>query len=270
VLAGHRDENLSDGNDRYECRLYSVRPMSDTEVAGAASTTEPGGLTAAEVEARVRAGKVNVADDRTSRTLSEILRANILTRFNAILGTAFVLILIFGEGQDALFGIVLLCNTLIGVVQEWRAKRTLDRLAVLNAPRARVVRDGEIREVAVGEVVLDDLCVLAAGDQVAADGILREVEGLELDESMLTGESDPVAKDVGDDVLSGSIAVAGRGRVQVTRVGADAYARRLAAEARRFTLTRSELMDGINHILRYVQWALVPTAILLAFSQFRV
>jgi cation-transporting ATPase E len=244
--------------------------MSDTEVAGAASTTDPGGLTAAEAEARVRAGKVNVADDRTSRTLSEILRANILTRFNAILGTAFVLILIFGQGQDALFGIVLLFNTLIGVVQEWRAKRTLDRLAVLNAPRARVVRDGEMREVAVGEVVLDDLCVLVAGDQVAADGMLRGVEGLELDESMLTGESDPVAKEVGDEVLSGSIAVAGRGRFQVTRVGADAYARRLAAEARRFTRTRSELMDGINQILRYVQWALVPTAILLAFSQFKV
>ncbi|MDQ1379316.1 MAG: cation-transporting P-type ATPase, partial [Actinomycetota bacterium] len=225
---------------------------------------------AAEVEARVRAGTVNVADDRTSRTLSEILRANILTRFNAILGMAFVLILMFGEGQDALFGIVLLFNTLIGVVQEWRAKRTLDRLAVLNAPRARVVRDGAVREVAVGEVVLDDLCVLVAGDQVAADGILRQVEGLELDESMLTGESDPVAKDEGDEVLSGSIAVAGRGRFQVTRVGADAYARRLAAEARRFTRTRSELMDGINQILRYVQWALVPTAVLLAFSQFKV
>ncbi|MDQ1475964.1 MAG: cation-transporting P-type ATPase, partial [Actinomycetota bacterium] len=244
--------------------------MSDTEVVGAASTTGPGGLTAAEVEARVRSGKVKVADDRTSRTLSEILRGNILTRFNAILGTAFVLILIFGEGQDALFGIVLLFNTLIGVVQEWRAKRTLDRLAVLNAPGARVVRDGEVREVAVGEVVLDDLCVLVGGDQAAADGILRQVEGLELDESMLTGESDPVAKDVGDEVLSGSIAVAGRGRFQVTRVGADAYARRLAAEARRFTRTRSELMDGINVILRYVQYALVPTAVLLAFSQFKV
>jgi cation-transporting P-type ATPase E len=244
--------------------------MSDTEVAGAASTTGPGGLTAAEVEQRVRAGRVNVADDRTSRTLTEILRANLLTRFNAILGTAFVLILVFGEGQDALFGFVLLFNVLIGVIQEWRAKRTLDRLAVLNAPRARVVRDGEAREVAVTDVVLDDLCDLVAGDQVPADGILRRVEGLELDESMLTGESDPVAKEVGAEVLSGSIAVAGRARFQVTRVGAVAYARRLATEARRFSLTRSELMDGINQILRYVQWALLPTAILLAFSQFKV
>ena len=127
-----------------------------------------------------------------------------------------------------------------------------------------------MREVAVAEVVLDDLCDLVAGDQVPADGILCQVEGLELDESMLTGESDPVAKEEGDEVLSGSIAVAGRGRFQATRVGADAYARRLATEARRFTRTRSELMDGINQILRYVQWALVPTAVLLAFSQFRV
>jgi cation-transporting ATPase E len=244
--------------------------MSDTGVAGAASTTGPDGLTAEEVAQRVRAGRVNVADERTSRTLREILRANVLTRFNAILGTAFVLILVFGEGQDALFGFVLLFNVLIGVVQEYRAKRALDRLAVLHAPRARVVRDGAVREVPVTEVVLDDLCDLAAGDQVSADGVLRVVEGLELDESMLTGESDPVTKEEGAEVLSGSVAVAGRGRFQATRVGSDAYARRLATEARRFTLTRSELMDGINRILQYVQWALVPTAVLLAFSQFKV
>ena len=244
--------------------------MTDTGVAIDSSTTGPDGLTADEVAQRVRAGLVNVADERTSRTLSEIVRANVLTRFNAILGTAFVLIMIFGEGQDALFGFVLLFNTLIGVTQEYRAKRTLDRLAVLNSPRARVVRDGAAREVAVVEVVRDDLCDLVAGDQVPADGVLHAVEGLELDESMLTGESDPIAKQPGDEVLSGSIAIAGRGRFQATRVGADAYARRLATEARRFRLVRSELMDGINRILRYVQYALVPTAVLLAFSQFRV
>ncbi len=244
--------------------------MSDTGLAGAVSTTRPEGLTADEVAQRVRGGQGNVADEHTSRTLPEILRANLLTRFNAILGTAFVLIVVFGEGQDALFGFVLLFNVLIGVVQEYRAKRTLDRLAVLNAPKARVVRDGAVHEVAVTAVVLDDLCDLLAGDQVPADGVLVSVDGLELDESLLTGESDPVSKDAGAEVLSGSIAIAGRGRFQVTRVGADAYARRLATEARRFTLTRSELMEGINQILRYVQWALVPTAVLLAFSQFRV
>ncbi|HEV7526011.1 MAG TPA: HAD-IC family P-type ATPase, partial [Acidimicrobiia bacterium] len=244
--------------------------MSDTGLAAAGSTTGPDGLTAEEVAQRVRAGQVNVADDRTSRKLSEIIRANLLTRFNAILGSAFVLIVVFGEARDSLFGFVLVFNALIGVVQEYRAKRTLDRLAVLSAPRARVVRDGEVREIAVTEVVLGDLCDLRAGDQVCADGILQSVEGLELDESMLTGEADPIAKDAGDEVLSGSIAVAGRGRFAATAVGADSYARRLATEARRFSLTRSELMDGINQILRYVQWALVPTAVLLAFSQFRV
>jgi cation-transporting ATPase E len=244
--------------------------MSETGVMGAAAGTGPDGLTAAEVAQRVRAGQVNAADERTSRTLAEIVRANVLTRFNAILGTAFVLILVFGEGQDALFGFVLLFNTLIGVVQEYRAKLTLDRLAVLNAPRARVVRDGEVREIAVTDVVLDDLCELRAGDQVAADGCLHLVDGLELDESMLTGESDPVSPAEGDEVLSGSIAVAGRARFQVTRVGADAYARRLATEARRFSVTHSELVSGINQILRYVQWALFPTAVLLAFSQFHV
>ena len=128
--------------------------MSDTGVAGADSATGPDGLTADEAAQRVRAGQVNSADERTSRTLTEILKANLLTRFNAILGAAFVLILIFGEGQDALFGIVLIFNVLIGVVQEYRAKRTLDKLAVLNAPRARVVRDGALREVPVTEVVL--------------------------------------------------------------------------------------------------------------------
>jgi cation-transporting ATPase E len=132
-----------------------------------------------------------------------------------------------------------------------------------------VTRNGEVREIAVEEVVLDDLVVVRAGDQVPADGRTCASAGLEIDESLLTGESDPVPKLQGDEVLSGSIVVAGSGSFQATRVGDDAYARRLAKEARRFALVRSELMDGINQILRYVTWALVPTAALLALSQFR-
>lgn len=243
-----------------------LRDVTDTL---ATSDTPLSGLTASEVAERVARGQVNVSDERTSRTLPEIVRANVFTRFNAILGTMLVIILIVGPIQDALFGVVLVLNALIGIVQEIRAKRTLDRLAVLNAPRARVVRDGEVSEVAVGEVVLDDVVELVAGDQVPCDGKVRTAEGMEIDESLLTGESDPVPKDEGDEVLSGSIVVAGSGRFQATRVGDDAYARRLATEARRFTLVRSELVDGINTILRYVTWALVPTAALLALSQFR-
>jgi cation-transporting ATPase E len=226
------------------------------------------GLTSAEVAERVRAGNVNSADERTSRSFGEIVRANVFTRFNALIGTMFVLILIFGEGQDALFGFVLVFNTLIGVVQEWRAKRTLDRLAVLSAPKARVIRDGTEQDIAVEDVVQDDLIDVRAGDQVPADGTMVIADGIELDESLLTGESDPVAKADGDEVLSGSIVVAGRGRFVATRVGPHSYARRLAAEARRFTLVNSELMNGINTILRYVQWAIIPTAVLLAVSQF--
>ena len=178
-----------------------------------------------------------------------------------------VVILAVGHPQDALFGIILVSNALIGIVQEVRAKRTLDQLAVLNEPRARVVRDGR-REVAVDEVVLDDLIELRSGDQIAADGIVRATDGLEVDESLLTGESDPVDKATGDEVLSGSFVVAGSGRFQATAVGDDAYARKLATEARRFALGTSELVDGINRILRYVTWALFPVAVLLLVSQF--
>ncbi|MDQ1467194.1 MAG: cation-transporting P-type ATPase [Actinomycetota bacterium] len=231
--------------------------------------TPPEGLDAAAVRDRVERGLTNAADERTSRTFKEIARANLLTRFNAILGTMLVIIVVVGPLQDALFGVVLVANALIGIVQEWRAKRALDRLAVLNAPRARVVRDGEVREIPTGEVVLDDLLELRAGDQVAADGVVRASDGLEIDESLLTGESEPVVKAVGDEVLSGSVAVAGSARAQAMRVGADAYAHRLATEARRFTLVRSELGAGIDRILRLVTWALPITAVLLAFSQFQ-
>ncbi len=232
--------------------------------------TGPDGLRAAEVAERVERGQVNAVEERTSRTLSEIFRANVFTRFNAILGTMFVLILATGAGQDALFGFVLIVNSLIGIAQEWRAKRTLDRLAVLSAPRARVIREGRRQEVAVGDVVIDDVGELRSGDQVPADGDVLSSEGLEVDESMLTGESDPVLKQAGDEVLSGSIVLAGQGRFQATRVGADAYARRLTHEARRFTLVSSELVDGINQLLRYIQWALIPAAAILAISQFHV
>jgi cation-transporting ATPase E len=240
------------------------------EVPDGVRRTGPSGLSAAEVGERERKGLVNRADERTSRSLAEIARANLLTRFNALLATMWVLILLFGEARDSLFGFVLVANASIGIVQEWRAKRTLDRLAVLSAPRARVVRDGEVHEIAVVDVVLDDLLEIRAGDQVVADGIVGSADGLEIDESLLTGESEPLAKDVEGYVLSGSIVVAGAGRFQATRVGADSYARRLATEARRFTLTRSELIDGTNRILQFVQWALIPTATLLAISQFAV
>jgi cation-transporting ATPase E len=230
--------------------------------------TPPTGLSAQDVATRVARGQINVSREHTSRSLAEILRANLFTRFNLILGALLVAILAVGQVRDALFGIVLVTNALIGIVQELHAKRTLDRLALLNAPRARVERDGAEHEVAVEEVVLDDLVDVRTGDQIAADGVVRALSGLQVDESLLTGESEPVDKTVGGPMLSGSFVVAGSGRYQTTAVGADAYARKLAAEARRFAPVRSDLMDGINRILRYVTWAIFPVAALLLFSQF--
>jgi len=249
-------------------------PLGSSDTAFGASMqsefeTPASGLTAADVQERVARGAVNDSGERTSRTFGEIFRANVFTRFNAILGAMLAVILVVGPIQDATFGIVLVANAAIGIVQEIRAKRTLDRLAVLNAPRARVVRDATTSEIAVEAVVLDDLLDVRAGDQIPCDGVVQVAVGLEVDESLLTGESDSVDKVPGDGIYSGSFVVAGSGRFQATRIGSDSYARRLATEARRFALTSSELMDGINLILRIVMWALVPTSGLLLWSQLR-
>jgi cation-transporting P-type ATPase E len=225
------------------------------------------GLTSAEVAERVATGRANDVPSAPTRTVTEIVRANLLTRFNALLGAMLVVILLVGQFRDALFGLVLIANTLIGIVQELRAKRTLDRLSVLTAPKARVLREGTEREVTVSQVVADDVLELSPGDQVVVDGEVLESSGLEVDESLVTGESDAASKSPGDEVLSGSFVAAGSGRYRATRVGRAAYAVRLAEDARRFTLTRSELRAAIDRILTLVTYAIVPTAILLFASQ---
>ena len=228
------------------------------------------GLSAAEVAQRVAEGQVNDVPSAPTRTIGQIVRSNLLTRFNLLLGSLLVVILIVGPLQDALFGLVIVANTLVGIVQEVRAKRTLDRLEVVNAPRARVVRDGQVGELAVGQVVLDDVLEAAAGDQVVVDGEVLEAAGLEVDESLLTGESETVTRKAGDRLLSGSFVAAGSGRYRATKVGREAYAVQLTEEARRFTLARSELRAGVDQVLKYVTWALVPTAALLFVSQLRL
>jgi cation-transporting ATPase E len=227
------------------------------------------GLRASEVAERVARGEVNRLPPPNTRTYGQIVRANVVTRFNALLGGMLVLILIVGPLQDALFGFVLVANAAIGIVQEVRAKRTLERLTVLTAPKAHVIRDGEVRVIPVEQVVADEVLEISLGGQVVVDGEVLAGEGLEIDESLLTGESDPVQKAPGDPVLSGSFAVAGSGRYRATAIGSDAYAVKLAKEARRFTLTRSELRAGIDRILVWVTWAIVPTGALLFISQLR-
>ncbi|MER6722780.1 HAD-IC family P-type ATPase [Streptomyces halstedii] len=226
-----------------------------------------GGLSSAEVAERVARGEVNDVPVRSSRSVTEIIRANVLTRFNLIIGVLWVIVLLVAPIQDSLFGFVIIANTGIGVVQEWRAKKTLDGLAVIGEAKPTVRRDGKAAEVSVSAIVLGDLVELGPGDKVVVDGTVVEADTLEIDESLLTGEADPVIKRPGDPVLSGSFVVAGGGAFTATRVGREAYAAQLAEEASRFTLVQSELRSGISTILKYVTWMMVPTALGLIISQ---
>lgn len=223
----------------------------------------PDGLTAAEVEARELDGRVNAVPDAPVRTFGEIVRANVLTPVNGIIGTLFVLILIAGFRSDALFAGVVVSNSVIGIGQELHARRRLDELAVLSAPKARVVRDGRIREVGTSAVVADDVLELRPGDQVLVDGEVQQQLGLEVDESLLTGESDPLEKEPGSTVMSGSFVSAGTGYYRATAIGAESYAAKLSEEARRFKLADSELRGGVNIILRWLTVIIPPAAILL-------
>jgi cation-transporting ATPase E len=225
------------------------------------------GLTTEEVAERVARGQVNDVPVRSSRSLGEIVRANVFTRFNAIIGVLWVIMLIVAPIQDSLFGFVILANTGIGILQEWRAKKTLDSLALIGEVRPAVRRDGKSAEISTSQIVLDDVIEIGPGDKAVVDGVCVEADGLEIDESLLTGEADPVVKRPGDQVLSGSFVVAGGGAFRATKVGREAYAAQLAEEASRFTLVQSELRSGISTILKYITWMMVPTAIGLIISQ---
>lgn len=229
------------------------------------STTHDG-LTSTEVDERLAAGRANVAPEGTSRTLGQILFANVFNPVNAIMLALFVLILIAGFPADGLFVGVVVSNSVIGVAQELYARRELKKLELLNAPKAKVRRNGGDVEIEVETLVEDDLVVLAPGDQVVVDGTVVASDGLELDESLLTGEADPVDKEVGAEVLSGSFVSAGSGSYVATRVGAASYANTLAAEAKQFSLVDSELRRGINLILRFLVIAIPPAGLLLLIS----
>ena len=224
-------------------------------------------MRAAEVAERVAAGKVNRVDDSSSRSLGDIVRSNVLTRFNALISVLAVVVLVVGSPRDALFVVVMVFNAVIGIAQELRSKRTLDRLSVVAAPRLTVVRDGAPTVVDRTAVVLDDVVVLAPGDQLVVDGTILDSGELSIDESLLTGEADAVAKAPGDAALSGSFVVAGSGTMHTTAVGDDAYAARLTREAKAFRRPRTELEQGIGMILRVVTWIIVPVAVALFLAQ---
>jgi cation-transporting ATPase E len=245
--------------------MRSVERVAEAPDGPVARVPHP--LTPDEVAQRRRAGQVNAKVTKESRSIASILAGNILTRFNAIITVMVVVILVLGHPADALFGIVMVVNALIGIVQEIRAKRTLDRLTLLSAPKATVERSDGVVEVLSEDIVLDDLLVLRRGQNVPVDGEVVSSDGLEVSEALLTGEADPIPKDVADRILSGSFVVAGSGICVVTAVGRDSYANRLALEAKKFALARSDLADAVDQILRIVTWLLIPTSALLLWSQ---
>ncbi|MHB1067332.1 MAG: HAD-IC family P-type ATPase, partial [Candidatus Nanopelagicales bacterium] len=225
------------------------------------------GLSAGQVAERIARGQVNAAPDARSRSLADIVRANTFTWFNGLIGSLWVAMLLVAPIQDSLFGFVIVANTAIGIIQEWRAARTLARLAVIGEAKPAVRRDGTDVEVSPHDVVLDDVIVLRTGDQLVVDGIVVEADGLEIDESLLTGEADPVGKSVGDGAMSGSFVVAGSGLYQATRIGRDSFAAGLTEQARKFHLTNSELRDSISGFIRGISFMLVPVGLLLLWSQ---
>ena len=227
------------------------------------------GLTSAEVQERVARGQTNDAPDPHSRSLGSIIKSNTLTWFNFLIGSMWVVMWFVAPFQDSLFGFVIVFNSLIGIIQEWRASRALAKLSVIGEARPMVRRDGADVEVRPAEVVLDDLVVLRPGDQLVVDGEVVSAEGLEVDESLLTGEADPVDKAVGDQVMSGSFVVAGSGTYVATRVGRDSFASGLTEQAKKFSQTRSELREDIAKFIRLASFLIPPVGLLLLISQLR-
>ncbi len=231
------------------------------------TTARIAGLTDTDVAQRVAQGQTNDIPARAARSVREIIRANVFTRINAILGVLLAIVLTTGSLINGLFGLLIVFNSVIGMVQEIRAKQTLDKLAIVGQAKPLVRRQSGTQQLPPGQVVLDDVIELGPGDQIVVDGEVVESADLEADESLLTGEADPIAKDLGDQVMSGSFVISGSGAYRATRVGREAYAAKLAEEASKFTLVKSELRNGINQILKFITYLLIPAGLLIIYTQ---
>ncbi|MDR0957140.1 MAG: HAD-IC family P-type ATPase, partial [Candidatus Nomurabacteria bacterium] len=229
------------------------------------------GLTSAEVEDRKKRDLTNKTPNQSSRRVVDILRANLLTRFNIlILALAVIVFVVSKSPYDVLFGVVIVVNAGIGIFQELRAKRMLDKLAILNAATVAVIRDSKTETIAVSEIVQDDLIKLKLGDQIVADGTILDSSELEIDESLLTGESDPIVKTDGEKVLSGAIVVAGAGVMRAEKVGVESYSYQLTLKAKKFQRAKSELLDGTNKLLKWISLMLIVVAPIIVWGQLRI
>src|SRR5215216_479155 len=242
-----------------------MRPARNVRRSGIDGAVEaashPRGLTS--VEAAQRLNRLGLPEPATSRSVASIVAGNVFTLFNAILGTFFVIMLALGLFADALFGVIAIINSGIGIRQELKAKETLDQLALLVAPKAKVIRDGAILEVTADEVVPGDVVRVEPGDQLVADGLVVSSRGLTMDESVLTGESDGVRKRDGDRLLSGSFCIAGSGYYELDAVREQSHAAKIAGEARTFRHPPSPLQVEVNSVLRATTILMAPLAVLL-------
>jgi cation-transporting ATPase E len=222
------------------------------------------GLSAKEAQARLR--KLGPPPETSSRSTASIVAGNVFTLFNAIIGAFFVLDLALGLYADSIFGLIAVVNSYIGIRQELKAKATLDELAVLVAPHAKVVRDGAVVELIATEVVPGDVIAVGPGDQLVADGEVIASRGMTMDESLLTGESDGIKKSDGDEVLSGSFCVSGSGHYVVNAVREQSYAGRIAGEAKTFRHPPSPLQEEVNRVILASTYVMLPLAALLIVS----
>lgn len=227
---------------------------------------QPQGLSAAEVAERTARGEVNVDAGVRTRSVRQIVRENTLTLFNAINVILAVFVLITGSYKNMLFMVVIVCNTLIGIVQEIRSKRTTDRLSIVASSKASVLRDGALVELPLDALVRDDIIELGRGDQIPADSVV--VKGsCDVNESLLTGESTLVKKRPGDELMSGSYLNAGTVRARVVHVGAENYAAKISAEAKQHKAVNSEIMNSLNSIIKFVSFIILPLGALLFARQ---
>ena len=227
------------------------------------------GLTDEQVNERIEQGKVNADENPNTRTYKQIVRENTLTFFNFLNLVLLVLVLLVGSYKNAFFVCIIIINTLIGIAQEIRAKKTIDKLAILTAKKSIVIREGKKWTVPTEELVLDDLVCLKTGDQVPADA--KVLEGsVEVNESLLTGESDNLPKNVGDELFSGSFVTAGEACCQIIHVGKDNYAAQITSEAKEFKRHNSELKNSLNAILKVISIIIVPLGALLFYKQYYI
>lgn len=225
------------------------------------------GLDAGQVETRKRQGLQNIQPDHMTKTIWQIIRDNLFTLFNAFNFAVAICLLLVGAYRDLMYLVVIVANIVIGIIQEIRSKKMVEKLSIISAPKALIVRQGEEREVAVEELVLDDICILQAGRQVCAD--CKVVYGqIEVNEALLTGESDSILKKPGDTLLSGSFVVSGKSWCQVCHVGTDNYAAQITQEAKKHKKFHSGLMDALNKVVKFTSMFIIPIGVLLFLKSY--